>query len=86
MSELRKLKTQIDGIGKSARQAGSSLNQFTQQFSRQIAEVQSTIGGSAQRKDVEVISSFNQASERVRAATAALQHAANVAQRYGSSL
>lgn len=86
MSELAKLKQQIDAIAGSAKKTGSQLGQFDKSFSQQASQVQQTIGGSAQRKDAEVVAAVQHASKAVKQAVAALQNAASVAQRYGQSL
>ena len=86
MSELQKLKTTLDGIAASAKQTGGTLGQFKSKFAVQVGQVQSAIGGSAQRKDQEAIQALQAASKQVDAAVAALEHAAKVATGYGKSL
>lgn len=86
MSELNKLKGSIDGIARSAKQTGGSLGQFKSKFSQQVSAVQSAIGGSAQRKDQEVISVLQDAQKKVEAAAQALENAAKIASGYGKSL
>lgn len=86
MSELNKLKGTIESIAQSAKQTGGSLGQFKSKFSQQIGTVQSAIGGSAQRKDQEVITALQDAQKKVEAATQALDNAARIASGYGRSL
>lgn len=86
MSQLQQLKQEINALAQSAKKTGGSLAQFDRTFTQQINQVQSTIGGSAQSKDKEVINSLNAASKQVKTAIQALQQAANTAQNYGNSL
>jgi hypothetical protein len=86
MSELQKLKSTLDAIAVSAKQTGGSLGQFKSKFSGQVGQVQGAIGGSAQRKDQEVIQALQAASKQVDAAVAALEQAAKIATGYGKSL
>lgn len=86
MSELNKLKGTIDSIAQSAKQTGGSLGQFRSKFSQHVSSVQSAIGGSAQRKDQEVISVLQDAQKKVDAAAQALENAAKIASGYGKSL
>ena len=86
MSELQKLKGTIDGIANSAKQTGSGLNSFKSKFNQQIGQVRSTIGGSAQRKDQEVMQALDSAAKQVAAAVSALEQAARIASAYGRSL
>lgn len=86
MSELNKLKGTIDSIAQSAKQTGGNLGQFRSKFSQHVSSVQSAIGGSAQRKDQEVISVLQDAQKKVEAAAQALDKAARIAAGYGKSL
>jgi ElaB/YqjD/DUF883 family membrane-anchored ribosome-binding protein len=86
MSELQKLKSTIESLAASAKQTGAGLGQFKSKFSGQVGQVQAAIGGSAQRKDQEVIQALQAASKQVDAAVSALEQAAKVASGYGKSL
>ena len=86
MSQLGNLKQTIDGIAQQANQTAGSLDSFTQKFNQSIQQVQGTIGGSAQRKDQEVISSITNAQRKVKEAAEALKQAGKVAKSYGQSL
>lgn len=86
MSELQKLKQNIQSLASSAKQTGAGLGQFKSKFSSQVNQVQAAIGGSAQRKDQEVVQALQAASKQVDAAVAALEQAAKVASAYGASL
>ena len=86
MSELQKLKGTLESISSSAKQTGGSLNQFKSKFSSHMGQVRAAIGGSAQRKDQEVLQSLDAASKQVDAAVRALETAARVASNYGRSL
>jgi gas vesicle protein len=83
---LNRLKQTISGLSESAKSTGASLAQFDRQFSQQTQQVQQTIGGSAQRKDAEVMSALQEAAKSVKQASAALQNAARIAGQYGQSL
>lgn len=86
MSELSRLKELINGVSDSAKKTSTGLAQFDKQFSQQTQQVQQTIGGSAQRKDAEVVSALQEAAQAVRKASASLQNAARIAAQYGQSL
>ncbi|WP_006245066.1 hypothetical protein [Mycolicibacterium tusciae] len=86
MSELQKLKGTLEQIASSAKQTGGSLGQFKSKFSSQQGQVRQAIGGSAQRKDQEVLQSLDAAAKQVDAAVRALENAAKVATNYGRSL
>ncbi|WLP92147.1 hypothetical protein [Gordonia sp. NB41Y] len=86
MSELQKLKATIDGLANGAKQTGGSLGQFRSKFTSQMSQVRAAIGGSAQRKDQEVINALEAANKQVATAIAALENAAKVASNYGKSL
>jgi len=86
VSELNQLKGSIESIAQSAKQTGGSLGQFKSKFGQHVSQVQSAIGGSAQRKDQEVISVLQDAQKKVEAAAQALDSAAKIASGYGKSL
>ena len=86
MSNLQQLKGTIESIAQGAKKTGGSLSQFTQTFTQQVAQVQSAIGGSSQRKDQEVIAGLQDAQRKVSEAVKALESAARVASSYGKSL
>lgn len=86
MSELSQLKSKIDAIAQQAKSTGVHLGSFSSRFGQASAEVSSTIGGSTQRKDQEVVAAIDEARSKVDAAVQALQTAARVAQSYGQSL
>lgn len=86
MSELQKLKSTLEQISSSAKQTGGSLGQFKSKFSQHQGQVRAAIGGSAQRKDQEVLHALDAAAKQVDAAVQALAQAAKVASNYGRSL
>lgn len=86
MSDLQKLKGTIDTIAQGAKQTGGNLGQFRSKFGQHVSQIQSTIGGSSQRKDQEVISVLQDAQKKVDAAVQALENAAKIASGYGKSL
>ena len=86
MSELQKLKGTLEQISRAATQTGGNLGQFKSKFNQQRGQVQAAIGGSAQRKDQEVMHALDAAAKQVDAAVQALNQAAKVASNYGRSL
>jgi hypothetical protein len=86
MSELDKLRATVDSIAQAARQTGGGLGLFKSKFGKHVASVQAAIGGSAQRKDQEVISVLQDAQKKVAEAAEALENAARIAKSYASSL
>jgi hypothetical protein len=86
MSQLSQLKQQIDSIAQQAKSTGGALSSFRAKFGQSITAVQATIGGSAQRKDQEVVQALAEAQTKVDAAVAALDQAAQTARAYGASL
>lgn len=86
MSQLGQLKGQIESIARQARSTGGQLAAFKSKFSQAASQVQSTIGGSSQRKDREVVQAIQDAQAKVDSAVEALNQAARVAAAYGQSL
>lgn len=86
MSQLSQLKGQIESIAQQAKSTGAQLAAFKSKFSQSASHVQSTIGGSAQSKDKEVVQAIQEAQAKVDAATEALNQAARIASSYGQSL
>ena len=86
MSQLAQLKQALSSVATSAKQAGSNLASFDRTFSQQAAQVQQTIGGSAQRKDAEITAALPEATKAVKQASQALQRAAQAASQYTQAL
>lgn len=86
MSQLGQLKAQIDAVASQSKSMAGHLDGFRAQFSSSVSQVQSTIGGSAQGKDRQLIADITAAQRQVEQASAALQRAAASAQQYGASL
>ena len=86
MSDLQKLKGQLNGIASDAKSTAGGLSSFKSKFSQATSQVQQAIGGSAQRTDKEIIQTLQAAEKQVEAAAQALQQAANTASRYAASL
>ena len=86
MSDLSNLKERINALAEAARKTASGLAQFDHQFAQQTGEVQASIGGSAQRKDQEMVTALQKASQAVRQASEALNEAGRVGTQYGQSL
>lgn len=85
-SQLGQLKSRVDALASQTNKTATSLGGFEQTFRKQVGEVQQAIGGSAQRKDQEVVDSLTNASRKVQEAVAALQQAARVSTSYAASL
>lgn len=86
MSDIQKVKQAMESIASGTKQTGSSLSAFKSKFSNQMSQVTASIGGSAQRKDKEVVQALQAASKQVDAAIQALDQAAKLASGYGKSL
>lgn len=86
MSQLQQLKQQINGLGQAARRTGQELAQFDSAFAQQSAQVQATIGGSAQSKDRVMTASIQEAKIKVHAAVEALARLSQTANQYAASL
>ncbi|GAB3795553.1 hypothetical protein [Micromonospora zhanjiangensis] len=86
MSQLNQLRQQIDQLGQQARTQAQGLSAFKPKFSQAVGQVSSTIGGSAQRVDQEMIATLQAAEKEVDQAVQALQAAAAAAARYAASL
>ena len=86
MSQLSQLKGQIEAVAQQAKSTGDQLSSFSSKFSQASAQVQATIGGSAQGKDREVVQAIQDAQHKVNAAAEALNQASKVASTYGQSL
>lgn len=86
MSQLGQLKSQIQSLAQELNNTGGQLSQYHQNLNQQVTQVQSVIGGSAQRKDQEVIAALENANSQVKDAVAALQNASKVSSTYSESL
>ena len=86
MSQLTKLKSQLNTIAAEAKTTAAGLTTFKSKFSKAVGQVSTTIGGSAQRTDKQIIEALQTAEKQVASAAQALQQAAQTASRYASSL
>lgn len=86
MSQIQQVKQACHELARGSTQAAASLAQFKRQFDQQSQQVSAAIGGSAQRKDQEVIAALGQAARAVQQAQQALEQAGRVAAGYGQSL
>ena len=86
MSQLTNLKAQIESLAGQATTTAGGLDAFKGKFSQSMSQVQQTIGGSAQRKDQELLTVLQDAQAKVDSASAALRSAASSARAYGASL
>jgi methyl-accepting chemotaxis protein len=86
MSQLSQLKQAVHRVSQSARTSGGELQHFSGEFRKQVGEVQSLIGGSAQGADRQVVQSLESASKAVEQAVAALHSAAQTATQYSNGL
>lgn len=85
-SQLNQLKSQINTIAHDLKQTGSEISQYQQRLERQVQQIQATIGGSAQKKDQQVIAVLQRANAQVKATVEAMHEAAQVSTNYSSSL
>lgn len=86
MSQLTQLKQRIAAVGNDAKTTAQGLAGFKSKFSTAVSQVAATIGGSSQNVDKEMVQSLQAAEKQVDQAIAALQQAAQVANRYAASL
>ncbi|NRI68619.1 hypothetical protein FEZ60_24180 [Rhodococcus sp. MS16] len=86
MSQLTQLKQRIAAVGNDAKTTAQGLAGFKSKFSTAVSQVSATLGGSSQNVDRDMVQALQAAEKQVDQAIAALQQAAQVANRYASSL
>lgn len=86
MSQLTDLKRLVSEIANDIRKAEANLAAFEQQLARQNQRVVSSIGGSSQQKDKQVMAALQQASKAAKEARASLTNASKTASQYAASL
>lgn len=86
MSQLTQLKAQIAQVGNDAKNTANALASFKSKFSQAVTQVSATVGDSATKVDRDMIAMLQQAEKQVNEAVAALQQAAQAAQKYASSI
>ncbi|WP_404290732.1 hypothetical protein [Glutamicibacter arilaitensis] len=86
MSQLNSVKQQLTRISTDAKSTAAGLNGFKSKFSQSVSLIQSTIGGSAQGVDKNMIQSLQTAEKQLDAAIAALQKASQEASKFASRL
>ncbi len=86
MSDMQKLKQSLAAVANDAKATANSLGAFKNKFSHATNAVQSSIGGTASRKDQQIISTIESAQKQVDAAINALQTAAKTASDYSAQL
>ena len=83
-SSISSIKQQVNQIGQQATTTAGQMTQLASTLSKNIASVNSTIGGTASGEDKKMITAFQQASEAVKLAAASLQAAASAAKDWSS--
>lgn len=78
-SSITQIKQQVNQIGQQANSTSAQLSQLAKNFEKNIAAVNSAIGGTTSGEDKKMIASFQQASQAVKNAAASLKAAANAA-------
>ena len=78
-SSISQIKQMVEQIGKQATSTAGQLSQLSTNLEKNIAAVNSAIGGTASGEDKTMIAAFQQASKAVKDASASLQAAANAA-------
>lgn len=86
MSQLTDIKQALHSIAQDAREGAAGLQGFSQRFSALSAQVQATIGNSAQGADRKVVQSLQSAEEKLKEATLALRQAHADAASFAASL
>lgn len=82
MSSITNIKQQVTQIGNQATQTAGQLSQLASNLEKNVAAVNSAIGGTASGEDKDMINSFLQASKAVKDASAALQAASATAKEW----
>lgn len=75
MSSIGEIKQQVNQIGAQATTTAGQLAQLASNLEKNVAAVNSAIGGTASGEDKTMIASFQQASQAVKDAVVALQAA-----------
>lgn len=75
MSSIGEIKQQVNQIGSQATTTAGQLAQLASNLEKNVAAVNSAIGGTASGEDKTMIASFQQASQAVKDAVVALQAA-----------
>lgn len=83
-SSISQIKQQVNQIGQQANSTAGQLAQLATGLEKNIAVVNSSIGGTSSGEDKTMIASFQQASQAVKNAAASLQAAANAAKEWAS--
>ncbi|QSE87880.1 hypothetical protein JWS13_04490 (plasmid) [Rhodococcus pseudokoreensis] len=86
MSQLTQLKQRVAAVGNDAKTTAQGLAGFKSKFSNAVNQVTATLGGSSQHVDRDMVQALQAAEKQVDQAIVALQQAAQVANRYSSSL
>lgn len=78
-SSIFQIKQMVNQIGQQATSTAGQLSQLSTNLEKNIAAVNSAIGGTSSGEDKTMIAAFQQASKAVKDASASLQAAANAA-------
>lgn len=78
-SSISQIKQMVNQIGQQATSTAGQLSQLSTNLEKNIAAVNSAIGGTASGEDKTMIAAFQQASKAVKDASASLQAASNAA-------
>ena len=85
-SQLQNTAQQVRQLGDDAKKTAAQLANYKAVFSRAVAKVRGTIGGSTASVDRNMIATFQQAEKEVDEAIAALQRASKAATDYAATL
>ena len=85
-SQLEQLRQEIAALASDAQNTAQGLSVFIHKFSTAVMQVRSTVGGSAQQVDKELIQSLQVAEQEVTNAMNALDQASRVARSYAQSI
>lgn len=83
-SSISQIKQMVNQIGQQSTSTAGQLSQLASNLEKNIAAVNSAIGGTASGEDKTMIAAFQQASQAVKNASASLQTAANAAKDWAS--
>lgn len=83
-SSISQIKQMVNQIGQQSTSTAGQLSQLAANLEKNIAAVNSAIGGTASGEDKTMIAAFQQASQAVKNASASLQTAATAAKDWAS--
>ena len=84
MSNISQIKQQVNGIGEQAKTSAAQLNSMATNLEKNVAAINSAIGGTSQGEDKAMVAAFQQASKAVKEAAALLLQASTSAKEWAA--